>query len=164
MHQREGCCQCAAHCCCLRRSAGLGAGASQGAGRKEFLQWPRDCEGQTGEPGDSRKAGRRAGAATVKGSREVGGGGGWSGERMNSVTPGEGKWGSIGWAGGLGLPGQLPNWVRAAPQSPELGVRFTPKHRIPIAWGSPGYGPEVGRPLEAQTGGPPGTAAVFPVK
>lgn len=71
-----------------------------GAGRKEFLQWPRDCEGHTGEPGDSRKAGRRAGAATVKGSREVGGGGGWSGERMNSVTPGEGKWGSIGWGWG----------------------------------------------------------------
>ena len=46
-------------------------------------------------------------------------------------------------------------------QSPELGVGFTPKHRIPITWGSPGYGPEVGRQLEAQMGGPPGTAAVF---
>lgn len=68
-----------------------------GAGRKEFLWWPCDCEGQTGEWGDSREAGRRGGGASiVKGSREVGGDGGWSGERMNSVTLGERKWGDIG--------------------------------------------------------------------
>lgn len=63
-----------------------------GAGQKEFLWWPCDCEGQTGEWGDSREAGRRGGGADlVKGSREVGGDGGWNGERMNSVTLGEGS-------------------------------------------------------------------------
>ena len=153
---------------------GFGAGRSQQSCQKGFLWCSGDWESQTGLEWDSGER-RGRGAGIVKGSGEVGGEGLGGGRNNGRKTTGEGDW---DWGAGVRARGRATSrphppgrgargWGRGGEGralAPRMEGLLYPKAQRSLHVVGLGYGPELGRLLDAEVGGSPGAASVLPVK